>query len=288
MTHRYQISVCAILKNEMPYLLEWIAFHRCLGVEHFFLFDNGSSDGSFEFLRSLESIGLVTVIRWPNLTKYPDFEGNAVGPQVPAYNFALKLLRSENLAKWVAFIDLDEFIVPTNGNFADVLAKYRNHAGLAMNWRVFGSSGLKTKTKELVIEKFKTCSTREFVANKHVKCCVQVDKITKANTHICYPREGDIVRTNSQKVNYNKDGVEDIFCDDEVVINHYFVKSYEEWTVKRMKGRPSRPIGDRQRYRNDRMFSDFDRNEMVDDRILRFLGPTMLEMDRIKQHLTNA
>ena len=40
---RYLVA-CAIFRDEAPYLAEWIAFHRLVGVEHFFLYDNGSTD----------------------------------------------------------------------------------------------------------------------------------------------------------------------------------------------------------------------------------------------------
>lgn len=35
------LPICAIFKEEAPYLPEWIEFHRLMGVERFFLYDNG-------------------------------------------------------------------------------------------------------------------------------------------------------------------------------------------------------------------------------------------------------
>lgn len=43
MKHDY-LSIGAIFKDEAPYLAEWIEFHRLVGVEHFFLYDNLSTD----------------------------------------------------------------------------------------------------------------------------------------------------------------------------------------------------------------------------------------------------
>ena len=40
-----KIAICAIFKDEAPYLLEWLAFHRMIGVDLFVLYDNGSNDG---------------------------------------------------------------------------------------------------------------------------------------------------------------------------------------------------------------------------------------------------
>ena len=40
----YNVSACAIFQNEAPYLKEWIEYHRLIGVEHFYLYNNGSTD----------------------------------------------------------------------------------------------------------------------------------------------------------------------------------------------------------------------------------------------------
>ena len=39
---RYNIIICAILKDETPYLIEWVEHHLQIGVEHFVLYDNNS------------------------------------------------------------------------------------------------------------------------------------------------------------------------------------------------------------------------------------------------------
>jgi hypothetical protein len=282
---KYDLVICAIAKNEQPYLLEWIAYHRVIGVDHFYLLDNESSDGSFQLLSALQKAGIVTLIRWPNRISYAGFEGIPVGPQVPGYNFVLRLLKTGKLAKWVAFLDLDEFVVPSSGNFKDLIQLYDGCAGVALNWRIFGSSGHRALTANLVIERFKRCSELTFAPNKHVKCCVQVRKIDRANTHVCYPAEGQIVRTNGEEIDYDRDGLEDVILDDVAVINHYFVKSQAEWTNKRNRGRATRPIGDPEKFRDESMFVEYDRNEESDSRIDRFLSATKVEMTVLKERL---
>ena len=44
------LSVCAIYKNEARYLAEWLEFHLLAGVEHFFLYNNNSTDDHREVL----------------------------------------------------------------------------------------------------------------------------------------------------------------------------------------------------------------------------------------------
>ena len=59
-----KIAVCAIFKDEAPYLLEWIAFHKMIGVDLFVLYDNGSTDGGPELIRRSSFARNVTLIEW--------------------------------------------------------------------------------------------------------------------------------------------------------------------------------------------------------------------------------
>jgi hypothetical protein len=49
------IGIAAIVKNELPYLIEWIAFHRASNVNRFFIANNNSTDGTKELLIALGS-----------------------------------------------------------------------------------------------------------------------------------------------------------------------------------------------------------------------------------------
>lgn len=48
-----KIIICAIFKNEAPYILEWIAYHKALKVDGFRIYDNGSTDGTTEDRKSV-------------------------------------------------------------------------------------------------------------------------------------------------------------------------------------------------------------------------------------------
>ena len=43
---KFYVSICAIFKNESMYMKEWIEYHRIIGVDHFYLYNNFSSDNS--------------------------------------------------------------------------------------------------------------------------------------------------------------------------------------------------------------------------------------------------
>jgi hypothetical protein len=98
-----KIGICAIFKDEAPYLLEWIAFHRMIGVDLFVLYDNGSSDGGGELIRRSSFNRNVTLIDWPErpgqLAAYDHFR----------INHATRF-------EWAEFIYVDEFIMPLNSS----------------------------------------------------------------------------------------------------------------------------------------------------------------------------
>lgn len=66
---KHKLSVVAIFKNEADYIYEWIAYHLLMGVEHFYIADNDSSDETAEILKKLENAGLVTYQYWPENDK---------------------------------------------------------------------------------------------------------------------------------------------------------------------------------------------------------------------------
>lgn len=122
------------MKNEAPYLLEWIAHHRILGIKHFFIADNDSEDGTTEILGALEQNGYVK--------RLPFSTPPGQKPQIPAYRHLLRAFSSE--VQWMAFIDADEYIWPEQegGSIQTFLQGIPSHVGaVALNWATYGSSG---------------------------------------------------------------------------------------------------------------------------------------------------
>ncbi|MCR5563010.1 MAG: glycosyltransferase family 2 protein [Desulfovibrio sp.] len=55
-------TICAIAKNETPFLEEWARFHLSTGFEHIFVYDNGSDVPVSSVLAEFIRAGLVTVM----------------------------------------------------------------------------------------------------------------------------------------------------------------------------------------------------------------------------------
>jgi hypothetical protein len=75
-----KIGICAIFKDEARDLLEWLAFHKMIGVDRFFLYDNGSSDGGSELIRRSDFSRNVMITKWDDrpgqLSAYNHFRIN--------------------------------------------------------------------------------------------------------------------------------------------------------------------------------------------------------------------
>ena len=62
---QYYLSACAIFRNEAPYLEEWLVFHLGIGVEHFYLYENRSTDDFRGVLAPFVERRQVTLVNWP-------------------------------------------------------------------------------------------------------------------------------------------------------------------------------------------------------------------------------
>lgn len=131
----YEVSICAIFKDEAPYLQEWIEYHQLLGVQHFWLYNNNSSDHYEEVLHPYIQKGYIEVIDWPEVM---NIKWTA---QTNAYNDCI--VRSKDITHWLAIIDIDEFIVPMHHDtLQDLLKNYQNVGGVQIFWQFFGTSGI--------------------------------------------------------------------------------------------------------------------------------------------------
>lgn len=103
-----RLAVCTRLRNEGIYLKEWLEFHLLVGVDHFYIFDDGSTDNTLAVLRSYEARGVVHV--WPVLDHSHDSDHGQYGHRD-------ECLGEKNVmnATWVAMIDADEFLFPSHG-----------------------------------------------------------------------------------------------------------------------------------------------------------------------------
>lgn len=143
---RYVFSLCTCFKNEASNLKEWIEYHKIIGIDHFFLYNNNSTDNYEEVLEPYIKDGLVTLIDFPQTPVQPF-----------CYEHWIRNYRQET--SWLAMIDVDEFFVPLKDcNIKDWLARMRRYPLLLVYWKMFGTSGqIEHDFTKLVCEQY-TCS----------------------------------------------------------------------------------------------------------------------------------
>jgi hypothetical protein len=164
-------------------------------------------------------------------------------------------------------IDLDEFILPVQcDDIRTVLNEFKRYTGLAMSWRCFGSGG-HVAAPEFVIESFTQASLPEWDNNRHVKLIARPDWIISMNNpHACTPIPGTMV------VNEQHEPVQGGFApfsDTKIVVNHYMLRSVEDFKLKATRGRGD---GMGNPY-DDKYFAWGDRNEVPETRIAERFGP---------------
>ena len=166
---KWELSIAAVFQNDARFLKEWIEFHRLVGVEHFWLYNNLSSDHFRQILSPYISRGIVELIDWPEKGK-----DLVTWNSLQCRAFVDAISRAKGKSYWVAFIDTDEFLFATKkASVADFLKDYKDCAGVSVNWRGFGTSGItKIPDRTLMIELLYHCNTLENPWNRHTKAIV--------------------------------------------------------------------------------------------------------------------
>lgn len=280
---RALIGIAAIVKNEGPYLLEWIAHHRAIGVERFFIADNGSDDGGRELLVELQKIGIVDTF---------DFTARAgTPPQLPAY--AEILNRYKHVVEWLAFIDADEFIVPREKecNIADMLSRAERAIGaIGLNWATYGSSYRNTPSDGLVLERFVRRFADRDMINNHYKSLLRMDAIEglgktphrfalKAGFDYAHADFSHLMTHGLSGEGLSRQRIWNPFR-----LNHYVIKSKAEFDNKKQaRGRAT--TRDR---RDDAFFKNHDKNDVYDPPPDYLLKACRTEMAAIRLRLREA
>ena len=218
------LSICAVFRDEAPYLREWVEFHRLVGVERFFLYDNRSTDDGREVLAPFVDEGLVVLQDWPD---WP--------AQIQAYDHCLKAHRDES--RWIAFIDVDEFLFsPTGRPLPQLLVEFERWPGVGVNWAVFGSSGHRTKPPGLVIENYLR-RTGAAGVNRQMKSIVNPLEVRSfCVPHFFMYREGWAVDENHRPITKPPRSMTEEVSFARLRLNHYSIKSEEEFRRKLARG----------------------------------------------------
>tara|TARA_R110001583_G_scaffold166104_3_gene318860 strand:+ start:7660 stop:9639 length:1980 start_codon:yes stop_codon:yes gene_type:complete len=260
----YELAICCIVKNEGLDISEWIAFHWLQGVEHFFIFDNGSTDTTRAEIGRFPS-SIYTLINWPQRPG-----------QQAAYQYALTRFRSKS--KWMAFIDADEYLFCPDGKDLRVQLKgYADYSGVGAHWCIYGSAGVRDKGEKLAIDAFQQRAPLECGVNRHIKSIVQPSQTLGAlNTPHIFVTRGAIVNEQREPLSPFEHGIDPHITHERFRINHYVVKDQRNWIIKQGNGLASAAMRRKESFRDAH-----DRNDVHDPVLSKSMSAVRAVLDAL-------
>lgn len=217
------LAVVAIFREEAPFLDEWLRFHDGVGVGHFYLYNNFSTDHFREVLSPWIARGKVTLYDWPV----------EVG-QLPAYRECIK--RHKLDARWMAFIDIDEFLFsPVTDNVAELIdSRFHGAPAVGVFSPYFGSSGIEQRPPVPIVRAFTKRSPLSKISAKTVANPRWIYSIR--NVHLYKYWRGETVDTSGRPF----DGDRPVL--DLLRLNHYWSRSLSDLQTKISRGDASTPV----------------------------------------------
>lgn len=244
--HRDRRVIVTTMKNEGPFILEWIAYHRAIGFDDFLVYTNDCSDGTDGLLDLLQARGIVQHRENP-------YRQSGAKPQ----HAALQAADGETVVKdatWVLCIDVDEYVNVRTGSgmLDDLFAAVPDANMISMTWRLFGNSDIHDFRDRFVTEQFTRCAP-ELVRKPHQAWGFKtlfknIGIYKKLGVHRpkgLNPQLWEMIAwVNGSGAPLPKEmyrnawrSTTETYGYDLVSLNHYAVRSVESFLVKRDRGR---------------------------------------------------
>jgi hypothetical protein len=239
---RRDVCLIATARNEGLYLLDWLAYHRAIGIESFFLYTNDNDDGSDDLLAALAR---GQAIHWVD----SKVATGVSAPQFKAYGHALAVRPDTLDYRWALIIDLDEYLVLNPAAFTSVkdYLQWQEVDGvdaIALNWFFQGSCGHGKWQDEFIVRRF---PSPDGPANPHIKTLCRPRKFIQSHPHfpLTYRGEPYIFKNSSAGPHVEHAAAGKAWSETPMAkfawVNHYFYKSTEEFLLKWSRNRGDHP-----------------------------------------------
>ncbi|MBA3908758.1 MAG: hypothetical protein C0524_02505 [Rhodobacter sp.] len=290
------------MKNEAPFLLEWVAYHKAIGFEEVVICSNPSNDGTEELLAALAQAGEITHLQ---ATVPPGGSPQHMATQT----FSLKVGFRDG--DWYMWLDGDEFLnVHVGDRTVHALVEAIGDRQVALiNWRIFGSSGHKRFPGRFIDPAFTGAAETQFGLNCIVKSIFNfspsITGFARHGIHRPLIERGSplvpdniVVGSGLSASDANARHLRWLKGDDFVLtsripraesgwalaqVNHYIVRTPDFFALKRQRGRGYMPRTkvDANNRHTDEFFAFHDRNEAEDRSILHWQDRVTAEIDRL-------
>jgi hypothetical protein len=278
---RHGIAVATVLKDEERYVAEWASFHSAVGVRHFLVYDDGSTDRTLAILRDLLPPAELTILPW-RFGMSDVRMGLPLNRQVLAFAHAILNFGSD--FRWMAFIDVDEFILPKTGRtIEEGLAGARGFPNVSLPWHMFGTSGHKTRpagpvTRNYTLRAADPMSRLENVMN--FKCIVDPCAVSEVSVHHFSTAEfGDRTANDAGDVfPLGKRKSPDFYSSRHLQLNHYYTRSEEEFMRKIKRGGVSPTLWEKRKTRLTIALENMQKDQVEDRAMVQFLDKSGIQL----------
>ncbi|MEC8666989.1 MAG: glycosyltransferase family 2 protein [Pseudomonadota bacterium] len=237
--------IVGCMKNEAPYIVEWVAYHRAIGFDTFLIYTNDCTDGTDAILSRLDEMGIV------HHRNNDGWQGRS--PQTHALDNALTEPVLTN-AEWIAHIDVDEFVNVRcgNGTLDDFFREAPDATNVAMTWRLFGHGGVTDLADRPVIEQFTACAPKYCPKPHTVWGFKTLFRNIGAYSKLSCHRPNKLSDDKAGAVKWVNGSGQDATAElikngwrsskrsigyDLIQLNHYALRSADSYLIKRQRGR---------------------------------------------------
>lgn len=290
------------MKNEAPFLLEWIAYHKLIGFDEIVICSNPSNDGMEEILAALDKAGEIRHLQ-------------AIVPQGESPQIVASKLFTREIGycdgDWYILLDADEFLnIHVGDHTVDALieAVGQHHCAL-INWRVFGTSGQTRFPGRCISSDFVGAAQLDFSGHLEQKTFFRFSKAIRSFglKGITRPLMAAPSGLGPENILVGTGATADPFSEKHrrwlsgidaratprvaphevgwalAQVNHYIIRTPEFFLLKKVRGRGYKPdaVGNRDTRHTDAFFAEYDRNEEQDRSILRWEAAVTAEMERL-------
>ncbi|MBS1045672.1 glycosyltransferase family 2 protein [Gluconobacter cerinus] len=266
-TEKPKVALALYVKSEFSDIAGWVAWHAALGIQRFYIYEDGSTDGTWEILEAASEIYDIQIEQTDTISE-PDFYYRQRNSYIDAIRRS-----AEDGFDWIGLLDGDEYVyLCEDDNISDFFQKFDHADAVAFSWRIYGSSGRIVRPHQIAVEAYTRHSTPAFGDNLHIKSFVRPGK---TGNHYHNPHWFDVpaekyARPSGEMV--DRSGAGQSIQWSHAFIMHFVCRSMEHY-IARIKRRKNFDIGE-----SLDNWTRFDLNEAEDNLPLRLIP-------RAKSHL---